>query len=138
MGSIEVYDYQQQRWVPYVADPEAWYQHLKDLRDGYVQPDGRGRYVIGSGNSTKRVETLEAKLKEVNQKLKETEEKLKNAQQPVVRLVSPVAQANEIAQSEVQRSRDQQSPKRKKRRTDINWNHFKERRTENDWKALKF
>ncbi len=39
MGSIEVYDYHIQQWVPYVADPEKWYQHFKYLRDGYVRPD---------------------------------------------------------------------------------------------------
>lgn len=124
MGSIEVYDYQQQRWVPYVADPEAWYQHFKDLRDGSVRPDGRGRYVVGSGSSQKRVQMLEAKLKEANQKLKDTEEKLKHAQHPVVNLVSPVAQANEIAQSEVQRSREQHAPRPKKRKIDIDWDVF--------------
>ena len=38
MGSIEVYDAKQEKWVPYVPDYNAWYQHVKDLRDGYVQP----------------------------------------------------------------------------------------------------
>ena len=122
MGSIEVYDYQQQRWVPYVADPEKWYQHFKDLRDGYVQPDNRGRYVVGSGESKKRVQILEAKLKEANRALKDMEEKLKHAQQPVVKMVTPVAQVNEIAQSEVQRSREQYLPK--KRKADIVWKIF--------------
>ena len=124
MGSMEVYDYQQQRWVPYVADPEAWYQHFKDLRDGYVQPDSRGRYVVGSGQSQKRVQMLETKLKEANQTLKDMEEKLKHSQRPVVKMVTPVAQANEIAQSEVQRSRQQYLPSCKKRKTDIDWKVF--------------
>ena len=39
MGSIEVYDAKQEKWVTYVPDYNAWYQHFKDLRDGYVQPD---------------------------------------------------------------------------------------------------
>ena len=85
MGSIEVYDYQQQKWVPYVPDPEAWYQHFKDLRDGYVQPDHKGRYIVGSGAK--------------HRKLKEMEKR------PVVNLVTPVAQANEIAKSEVDREK---------------------------------
>ena len=38
MGSIEVYDAKQEKWVPYVPDYNAWYQHVKDLRDGNVQP----------------------------------------------------------------------------------------------------
>ena len=39
MGSMEVYDAKQEKWVPYVPDYNAWYQHFKDLRDGYVHPD---------------------------------------------------------------------------------------------------
>ena len=27
MGTREVYDYQQQKWVPYVSHPYKWYQH---------------------------------------------------------------------------------------------------------------
>ena len=91
MGSMEVYDYQQQRWVPYVADPEAWYQHLKALRDGYVQPDHRGRYIVGSG-------------------------KIPEPKQPIVKLVTPVAQANEIARSEVDREKQRKNGDDKKRK----------------------
>ena len=116
MGSMEVYDYQQQRWVPYVPDPEEWYQHLKDLRDGYVQPDNRGRYVVGSGESKKRVQILEAKLKEANRALKDMEEKLKHTQQPVVKMVTPVAQANAIARSEVDREKQRKNGDDKKRK----------------------
>ena len=137
MGSIEVYDNQQQKWVPYIGDPDKWYQHFKDVRDGYAKPDRNGRYIVGSGNSHRRLETLEAKLKEANQKLKETEEKLKNAQHPVVKLVSPVAQANEIAQSEVKRLKAKQRPKRKKLGADIDWNPLKKRRTDRNWNALE-
>jgi hypothetical protein len=75
MGSIKVYDHKQQKWVPYIPDPEKWYQHFKDLRNGYVTPDHRGRYLVG--NSRKRLGTLEAKLKEAEKKLIETEEKLR-------------------------------------------------------------
>jgi hypothetical protein len=80
MGSIEVYDFKQQKWVPYTPDPEKWYQHFKDLSDGYVTPDHKGRYIIGSGNSRRRLKTLEAKLNEAEEKLTETE----NSQRPVI------------------------------------------------------
>ena len=49
MGTREVYDFQQQKWVPYVSDPEKWFQHLLDVRDGYVECDSGGRYMVGSG-----------------------------------------------------------------------------------------
>ena len=126
MGSIEVYDHTQQKWVPYIDDSEKWYQHFKDLRDGYVTPDHRGRYIIGSGNSRRRLVTLETKLKETEKKLKETEEKLQNAQRPVVNMVSPVAQAVEMAKSEVKRLRDSniETSAPKKRKTDIDWTRF--------------
>ena len=98
MGSIEVFDYKQQKWVPSNPDPEKVYQHFKDLRDGYVFPDHRGRYVIGSG-------TRYRKLKEA-----ETD------RAPVVKLVTPVAQATEIAKSEIRRKNAEESPIAKKRK----------------------
>lgn len=96
MGSVEVYDYQQQKWVPYVSDPDKWYQHFLDLKDGYVQPDHKGRYIVGSG----------AKFR----KLKEMEEKQK---EPAVKLVSPVAQAVEMAISETERERKKERKRKK-------------------------
>lgn len=119
MGSIEVYDHKQQKWVPYVPDPEKWYQHFKDLRDGYVRPDQKGRYIVGSGNQRRRLETLEAKLKATEEKLKMAEAKLQ--QHPSVNFVSPVAQALEMAKSDVQRNIDSST---KKRKTDIDWNYL--------------
>ena len=47
MGTREVYDYEQQKWVPYVSDPDKWYQHLLDMRDGLVERDYLGRYIVG-------------------------------------------------------------------------------------------
>ena len=93
MGSIEVYDVKLQKWVPYIPDYNKWYQHFKDLSDGYVQPDHLGRYVVGVG--------------ERNRQLKETE-------RPVVKLVTPVAQAVEMAKSEIERKKEGGSKKRKK------------------------
>ena len=49
IGSIEVYDAKQEKCVPYVPDYNAWYQHFKDLRDGYVQPDHMGRGTLCRG-----------------------------------------------------------------------------------------
>ena len=55
MGSIEVYDAKQEKWVPYVPDYNAWYQDFKGLRDGYVQSDHMGRYVVGSGKKYRKL-----------------------------------------------------------------------------------
>ena len=41
MGTRLVYDYQQQKWIPYVSDPDKWYQHLLDVRDGYAERDSQ-------------------------------------------------------------------------------------------------
>ena len=92
MGTREVYDYEQQKWVPYVSDPDKWYQHLLDMRDGLVEPDYLGRYIVGSGGKHRRLKEMEAK-------------QIEN-QRPVVNLVSPVAQATEMARSEVKRERE--------------------------------
>ena len=61
MGSIEVYDAKQEKCVPYVPDYNAWYQHFKDLRDGYVQPDHKGRYVVGSGKKYRKLKKIETR-----------------------------------------------------------------------------
>ena len=49
MGTKEVYDYQHQKWIPYVWDPDKWYQHLLDVRDSYVLRDSQGRFMVVSG-----------------------------------------------------------------------------------------
>ena len=92
MGTREVYDYEQQKWVPYVSDPDKWYQHLLDMRDGLVERDYLGGYIVGSGEKHRRHKEMEAK-------------QIEN-QRPVVNLVSPVAQATEMARSEVKRERE--------------------------------
>ena len=92
MGTREVYDYEQQKWVPYVSDPDKWYQHLLDMRDGLVETDYLGRYIVGSREKHRRHKEMEAK-------------QIEN-QRPVVNLVSPVAQATEMARSEVKRERE--------------------------------
>ena len=87
MGTREVYDIKLQKWVPYALDPDKWYQHLLDLRDGLVQPDPQGCYIVGSGEKHRR--------------LKEKEAKQIEKQRPVV-----IAQATEMARSEIKRERE--------------------------------
>ena len=94
MGSIIVYDYKLHKWVPYVSDPNKWYQLILDLRNGYVQPDHLGRYMVGSGTKYR--------------KLKEIED-----QKRVVNLVSPIAQATEMAQSKMKRERKKEDSKKR-------------------------
>ena len=83
MGTRLVYDYQQQKWIPYMSDPDKWYQHLLDVRDSYGERDSQGHYIVGSGRKYRE-------LKEMRQKEK-----------PVVNLVTSVAQALEMAKSEL-------------------------------------
>lgn len=83
MGSIEVYDAKQAKWVPYVPDYEKWIQHFKDFSEGRVRPDHKGRYIVGSGSINKVAP--------------------KQVEQPKVTLVTPVAQAVEMAKSELKR-----------------------------------
>ena len=92
MGTREVYDYKQQKWVPYVSGPDKWYQHLLGIRDGLVEPDYLGRYIMGNGEKHRRLKEMEAKQIE--------------KQRLVVNFVSPVAQATEMARSEVKRERE--------------------------------
>ena len=87
-----MYDYEQQKWVPYVSDPDKWYQHLLDMRDGLVEPDYLGRYILGSGEKHRRLKEMEAIQIE--------------KQRPVVNLMSPIAQATEMARSEIKRERE--------------------------------
>ena len=96
MGSIEVYDYKLQKWVLYVSHPDKWYHHFLDLGDGYVQPNHLGRYIVGSGVKYR--------------KLKEMED-----QKPLVNLVSPIAQATEMAKSQIKSERKKDDRKKRKK-----------------------
>ena len=58
---------------------------MLDVRDGYAEHDSQGRYMVGSGRKYRE-------LKEMRQKEK-----------TVFNLVTPVAQALEMAKSEVRR-----------------------------------
>ena len=94
MGSIEEYDAKLEKWVPYVPDYDEWYQHFKDLRDGYVQPDHMGRYVVGSEKKYRKLKEMESQEKEIE---------MRDQQRPVVKQITPVAQVIEIAKSEIER-----------------------------------
>ena len=62
------------------------------MRDGLGEPDYLGRYIVGNGEKHRRLKEMEAK-------------QIDN-QRPVVNLVSPVAQATEMARSEIKRERE--------------------------------
>ena len=62
------------------------------MRDGLVEPDYIGRYIVGSGEKHRRFKEMEVKQMEKHR--------------PVVNLVSPVAQATEMARSEIKRERE--------------------------------
>ncbi len=73
------------KWVPYVPDYDKWLHHFRDIRDGYAKRDRERRYVVGSGRRFR--------------KLNEAVER------PVLKMVTPVAQAVEMAKSEEKRER---------------------------------
>ncbi|MCG8049144.1 MAG: hypothetical protein N0E48_26670 [Candidatus Thiodiazotropha endolucinida] len=100
------------KWVPYVPDYDAWYEHFKDLSEGYVQPDHEGRYIVGSGRRNRLLKEME------EQRQKEID--MREQQKPVVKMVTPVAQAVEMAKSEIarkngKRKKEINKPKRLKR-----------------------
>lgn len=119
MGSIEVYDYKRQEWIPYIPDYDKWYQHFKDLKEGYVKPDHRGRYIVGSGSRQRRMNDQH--------------------QKPVVRLVTPVAQAVAMAKSRVKREtgRKRASVKRKIHRTSQRKRKIAKKRTKRAKKVTR-
>ena len=137
MGSIEVYDAIQEKWVPYVPD-NVWYQHFEDLRDGYVQPDLMGCYVMGSGKKYRKLKEIETREKEMEAREKQLEacEKQIEAREqksPTLNQITPIAQAIGMAKSEIehkQKENDSQSItggnlQRKKCKATVDWNSFR-------------
>ena len=43
-----------------MPDYDEWYQRFKDLREGYVQLDHMGRYVVGTGKRNRKLKAMEA------------------------------------------------------------------------------
>ena len=95
MGSIEVYDYQQMKWVPHVPKSNA------------ADRNYEGRNEKDASEMHERDSTLVRQLRETEGKLKETEDKLMRLEKrvPEVKQVTNVAEAIERAQSEVKRER---------------------------------
>ena len=58
MGTREVYNYKLKKWIPYVSDPDKWYQHLLDVRDSYAELDRQGRYMVSNGRKYRENEIL--------------------------------------------------------------------------------
>ena len=107
IGTREVYDCQQQKWIPYASVPDKWYQHLLDVRDGYPERDSQGHYMVGSGRKYRE-------MKEMRQKEK-----------PVVNLVTPVAQALEMAKSELKRKREDSLTGGGRKTATMDWNSLR-------------
>lgn len=82
------------QWVPYVPDFNKWINHFEDISAGRVRPDYKGRYIVGSGTQHR----AEPPSKELH---------------PTVQLVTPVAQAIEMAKSELKREHDEPPKKLK-------------------------
>ena len=140
MGSIEVYNAKQEKWVPYVPDYNAWYQHFKDLRDGYVQPDHMGRYVVGSGKKYRKLKEIGTREKEMEAREKQLETrkkqiKAREQKSPTLKQIKSVAQAIERAKSEIECKRKQnysqsihvtgENLQRKKCKATVDWNSFR-------------
>ena len=97
----------QQKRIPYISDPNIWYQHLLDVRDGYAESDSQGRYMVGSGRKFKE-------LKEVRQK-----------ENLVVNLVTTEAQALEMAKSELRRKGEESLTGRGRKTATMDWNSLR-------------
>ena len=93
MGSVEIYDYKQMKWVPYVPPPD--------------QAERYYRRLVASLETESHSSTIATKLKDTEDKLKEAEHKLKQREEktPEVKQVTQVAEAIERAQSELKRDR---------------------------------
>jgi hypothetical protein len=99
MGSIEIYDHKNKRWVPYVPNYKKWEQHFTDVSEGRDRADHRDRYLVGSV----------ARWRPHTHKVE--------PDTPKVELVTPVAQTLEMAKSELAR---QKAIRGKKRRGSFN------------------
>ena len=105
MGSIEVYDYQQMKWVPHVPKSNA------------ADRNYEGRNEKDASEMHGRDSTLVRQLRETEGKLKEAEDKLMRIEEraPKVKQVTDVAEAIERAQSEVKRERKKERTQQRKK-----------------------
>ena len=72
-------------------------QHLLDLRKGNVEPINQDRYIVNSGGKLGQLKDMESLQKEIE---------IHGNQRPVVNLLTSVAQATEMAKSEIKRERE--------------------------------
>jgi hypothetical protein len=70
--------------VPYVPDFNKWIRHFEDISAGRVRPDFKDRYIVGSGSHHRSRSPPQD-------------------ENPKVKLVTAVAQAIEMAKSELNR-----------------------------------
>ena len=81
MGSIEVFDFKNKQWIPYVPDLRKWQRHFEDISQGRVRADHKGRYIVGSGARWRSPTASSDDLR--------------------VTMVTPIAQTIEMAKSEL-------------------------------------
>ena len=93
--------------VPCYVQSDHMNQHLLNVRDGYAERDSQGHYIVGSGRKYRE-------LKEMRQKEK-----------PVVNLVTPVAQALEMAKSELKRKGEDSITDRGRKTATSDWNSLR-------------
>ena len=110
MGSREIYDYELQKWVPYVST-------LEDVKRRFAEFEQRNK---GYPEMATKVSELETKLNDKEDKIRHLEEQLKQ-KVPIIKQVTPVAQAIEIARSVEKAKRDINVTKCSKE----DWRHFK-------------
>lgn len=94
MDSIEIYDYKQSKWIPYVPDHKKWGKHFVEKNsEGKMQPDHKGRYIVGSGSRWRPATDPDT---------------------PKVELLTSVAQAIEMAKSKPRREGETLSEEKRK------------------------
>ena len=108
MGSVERYDFKLGKWVPYLSTPEDVERYFKRMETRMEEKKH------GPGHMAKQLRDTKEKLNEVRQQLEETRAELK-LKTPQVTQVTPVAQAIEIAKSEVNETRKKASGQQRKK-----------------------
>ncbi|OWF47766.1 hypothetical protein KP79_PYT06224 [Mizuhopecten yessoensis] len=80
MVVTEMFDFKQLRWVSYVPEYDKSMRHVEDMAEGRAKAYHKGRYVVGSGSNHR-----------------------KTTDTPNIKMVTPVAQAVEMARAELRR-----------------------------------
>ena len=109
MGSLEVYDYKLQKWVPYVSPSVEEWERRFDRLNGIDR---------NSTALSKRLTDTEEKLEDAERQLEETKKQLKR-KLPTFTHITPVAQAIQMAKSEIERKRIVDGRKDRRKSTDL-------------------